>query len=207
MTLQELLQNEPYLRTDEKQTGIYLVPNGKFGYTSFPVGELKTVKVARKDMPGYVFPEGYPEEQRKAFEEELCELQQFELNENAVLVNVEDYELLMSRKKFWSNGKLVAYVKSKVVADAETLLASVEDARQSLADAQKWLNKHDYVGVKIAQAMLFNDEAELAAMKEQYASVIEEAKVKRNEVNTYTKWLNDNDAAIQAAQEVIQNEH
>lgn len=207
MTLQELLQNEPYLRTDEKQTGIYLVPNGKFGYTSFPVGELKTVKVARKDMPGYVFPEGYPEEQRKAFEEELCELQQFELNENAVLVNVEDYELLMSRKKFWSNGKLVAYVKSKVVADAETLLVSVEDARQSLADAQQWLNEHDYVGVKIAQAMLFNDEAELAAMKEQYASVIETAKVKRNEVNTYTKWLNDNDAAIQAAQEVIQNEH
>lgn len=98
MTLQELLTNEPYLTTDEKQTGIYLVPNGKFGYTSFPVGELKTVKVARKDMPGYVFPEGYPEEQRKAFEEELCELQQFELNENAVLVNVEDYELLMSRK-------------------------------------------------------------------------------------------------------------
>lgn len=207
MTLQELLQNEPYLRTDEKQTGIYLVPNGKFGYTSFPVGELKTVKVARKDMPGYVFPEGYPEEQRKAFEEELCELQQFELNENAVLVNVEDYELLMSRKKFWSNGKLVAYVKSKVVADAETLLASVDDARQSLADAQQWLNEHDYVGVKIAQAMLVGDEAELAAMKEQYASVIEEAKVKRNEVNTYTKWLNDNDAAIQAAQEVIQNEH
>lgn len=207
MTLQELLQNEPYLRTDEKQTGIYLVPNGKFGYTSFPVGELKTVKVARKDMPGYVFPEGYPEEQRKAFEEELCELQQFELNENAVLVNVEDYELLMSRKKFWSNGKLVAYVKSKVVADAEKLLVSVEDARQSLADAQQWLNEHDYVGVKIAQAMLFNDEAELAAMKEQYASVIETAKVKRNEVNTYTKWLNDNDAAIQAAQEVIQNEH
>lgn len=207
MTLQELLQNEPYLRTDEKQTGIYLVPNGKFGYTSFPVGELKTVKVARKDMPGYVFPEGYPEEQRKAFEEELCELQQFELNENAVLVNVEDYELLMSRKKFWSNGKLVAYVKSKVVADAETLLASVDDARQSLADAQQWLNEHDYVGVKIAQAMLFNDETELAAMKKQYASVIEEAKVKRNEVNTYTKWLNDNEAAIQAAQEVIQNEH
>lgn len=207
MTLQELLQNEPYLRTDEKQTGIYLVPNGKFGYTSFPVGELKTVKVARKDMPGYVFPEGYPEEQRKAFEEELCELQQFELNENAVLVNVEDYELLMSRKKFWSNGKLVAYVKSKVVADAETLLTSVDDARQSLADALQWLNEHDYVGVKIAQAMLVGDEAELAAMKEQYASVIEEAKVKRNEVNTYTKWLNDNDAAIQAAQEVIQNEH
>lgn len=207
MTLQELLQNEPYLRTDEKQTGIYLVPNGKFGYTSFPVGELKTVKVARKDMPGYVFPEGYPEEQRKAFEEELCELQQFELNENAVLVNVEDYELLMSRKKFWSNGKLVAYVKSKVVADAETLLASVDDARQSLADAQQWLNEHDYVGVKIAQAMLFNDETELAAMKEQYASVIEEAKVKRNEVNTYTKWLNDNEAAIHAAQDVIQNEH
>lgn len=207
MTLQELLQNEPYLRTDEKQTGIYLVPNGKFGYTSFPVGELKTVKVARKDMPGYVFPEGYPEEQRKAFEEELCELQQFELNENAVLVNVEDYELLMSRKKFWSNGKLVAYVKSKVVADAETLLASVDDARKSLADAQQWLNEHDYVGVKIAQAMLIGDEAELAAMKEQYASVIETAKVKRQEVNAYTKWLNDNEAAIHAAQDVIQNEH
>lgn len=207
MILQELLTNEPYLTTDEKQTGIYLVPNGKFGYTSFPVGELKTVKVARKDMPGYVFPEGYPEEQRKAFEEELCELQQFELNKNAVLVNVEDYELLMSRKKCWSNGKLVAYVKSKVVADAETLLVSVDDARASLTAAQQWLNKHDYVGVKIAQAMLFNDETELAAMKEQYASVIEEAKVKRNEVNTYTKWLNDNEAAIQAAQEVIQNEH
>lgn len=207
MTLQELLTNEPHLTTDEKQTGIYLVPNDKFGYTSFPVGELKTVKVARKDMPGYVFPEDYPEEQRKAFEEELCELQQFELNENAVLVNVEDYELLMSRKKCWSNGKLVAYVKSKVVADAETLLASVDDARQSLADAQQWLNEHDYVGVKIAQAMLVGDEAELAAMKEQYASVIETAKVKRQEVNTYTKWLNDNEAAIQAAQDVIQNEH
>lgn len=207
MTLQELLTNEPYLTTDEKQTGIYLVPNGKFGYTSFPVGEYKTVKVARKDIPGYVFPEGYPEEQRKAFEEELCELQQYELNENAVLVKVEDYELLMSRKKCWSNGKLIAYAKSKVVADAETLLASVDDARKSLADAQQWLNKHDYVGVKIAQAMLFNDETELAAMKEQYASVIEEAKVKRNEVNTYTKWLNDNDAAIHTAQDVIQNEY
>ena len=207
MTLQELLTNEPYLTTDEKQTGIYLVPNGKFGYTSFPVGELKTVKVARKDMPGYVFPEGYPEEQRKAFEEELCELQQFELNENAVLVNVEDYELLMSRKKCWSNGKLVAYVKSKVVADAETLLASVDDAQASLADAQQWLNEHDYVGVKIAQAMLVGDEAELAAMKEQYASIIETAKIKRQEVNTYTKWLNDNEAAIHAAKDVIQNEH
>ena len=114
---------------------------------------------------------------------------------------------MLSRKKCWSDGKLVAYVKSKVVADAETLLASVDDARASLAAAQQWLNEHDYVGVKIAQAMLFNDETELAAMKEQYTSVIEEAKVKRNEVNTYTKWLNDNDAAIQAAQEVIQNEH
>lgn len=87
------------------------------------------------------------------------------------------------------------------------MLASVENDRQSLADAQQWLNEHDYVGVKIAQAMLIGDEAELAAMKEQYASVIEEAKVKRNEVNAYTKWLNDNEAAIQAAQDVIQNEH
>ena len=134
-------------------------------------------------------------------------MQQFELNENAVLVDVEDYELLMRRKKCWSNGKLVAYVKSKVVADAETLLASVDDARKSLADAQQWLNEHDYVGVKIAQAMLVGDEAELATMKEQYTSVIEEAKVKRNEVNAYTKWLNDNEAAIQAAQEVISNEN
>lgn len=55
--------------------------------------------------------------------------------------------------------------------------------------------------------MLIGDESELAAMKEQYASVIEEAKVKRNEVNAYTKWLNDNEAAIQAAQDIIQNEH
>ena len=86
------------------------------------------------------------------------------------------------------------------------MLASVDDARKSLADAQQWLNEH-YVGVKIAQAMLIGDESELAAMKEQYASVIEEAKVKRNEVNAYTKWLNDNEAAIQAAQDIIQNEH
>lgn len=87
------------------------------------------------------------------------------------------------------------------------MLASVNDARKSLADAQQWLNEHYYIGVKIAQAMLIGDEAELAAMKEQYASVIEEAKVKRNEVNAYTKWLNDNEAAIQAAQDIIQNEH
>lgn len=57
-------------------------------------------------------------------------------------------------------------------------------------------------------AYLFSAVGEIEkAHEEQYASVIEEAKVKRNEVNTYTKWLNDNDAAIQAAQEVIQNEH
>lgn len=87
------------------------------------------------------------------------------------------------------------------------MLAGVNDARKSLADAQQWLNEHYYISVKIAQAMLIGDEAELAAMKEQYASVIEEAKVKRNEVNAYTKWLNDNEAAIQAAQDVIQNEH
>lgn len=207
MTLQELLTNEPYLTTDEKQTGIYLVPNGKFGYTSFPVGEYKTVKVARKDMPGYVFPEGYPEEQRKAFEEELCELQQFELNENAVLVKVEDYELLMSRKKCWSNGKLIAYAKSKQVADAEILLASVEDARTELANAQRWLNKHDYIGVKIAEAFLIGDETLIAELKAQYNDVIAEAQTYRTAVNTYTKWLNDNKAAIQAAQEVLANEN
>lgn len=209
MTLQELLQNEPYLQTDEKMTGIYLVPCGKFGFTSFPVGKTEQVKKTRKrELPAdFVMPEGISKEEQAQIENEEYVEDVFTLNENAVLVKIEDYEALLSRKKCWSNGKLVACVKSKVVADAETLLASVEDARQSLADAQQWLNEHDYVGVKIAQAMLIGDEAELAAMKEQYASVIEEAKVKRNEVNAYTKWLNDNEAAIQAAQEVISNEN
>ena len=209
MTLQELLQNEPYLRTDEKMTGIYLVPSGKFGFTSFPVGKNEQVNKTRKrELPAdFMMPEGISKEEQAQIENEEYVEDVFTLNENAVLVTIADYEALLSCKKCWSNGKLVAYVKSKVVADAETLLASVDDARKSLADAQQWLNKHDYVGVKIAQAMLFNDETELAAMKEQYASVIETAKVKRQEVNAYTKWLNDNEAAIQAAQEVIQNEH
>ena len=207
--MQELLQNEPYLRTDEKMTGIYLVPSGKFGFTSYPVGKCEQVKKTHKrELPAdFMMPEGISKEEQAQIENEEYVEDVFTLNENAVLVTIADYEALLSCKKCWSNGKLVAYVKSKVVANAETLLASVDDARQSLADAQQWLNEHDYVGVKIAQAMLVGDEAELAAMKEQYASVIETAKVKRQEVNTYTKWLNDNDAAIQAAQEVIQNEH
>lgn len=209
MTLQELLQNEPYLQTDEKMTGIYLVPSGKFGFMSYPVGKCKQVKKTRKrELPDdFVMPEGISKEAQAQIENEEYVEDIFIPNENAVFVKVEDYEALLSRKKCWSNGKLVAYVKSKVVADAEILLASVEEARKSLANAQQWLYEHDYIGVKIAQAMLVGDETELAAMKEQYASVIEEAKVKRQEVNTYTKWLNDNEAAIQVAQKVIQNEH
>lgn len=209
MTLQELLQNEPYLQTDEKMTGIYLVPNAKFGFTSYPVGKTEQVKKTRKRElpPDFVMPEGISKEEQAQIENEEYFEDIFTLNENATLVKIEDYEALLSRKKCWSNGKLVAYVKSKAVADAELLLASVDDARKSLANAERWLNEHDYVGVKIAQAMLVGDETEIAEMKNEYASVIEEAKLKRQEVNTYRAWLNENEAAVEAAREVIRNEN
>lgn len=192
MTIQELAQRESYLTFDDAQTGIYLIPSGKRGWTSFPVTEEVAVQKTHSLEDG-------TEEQ---YEETVKQLK-----EGAVLVTPEEYEGLQAGTHVWENGKVIKYVEPANVTQAKAFIEQVEQTKQQVDDARSWLKAHDYIGVKIAQAMLIGDEAELAAMKEQYASVIEEAKVKRNEVNAYTKWLNDNEAAIQAAQDVIQNEH
>lgn len=192
MTIQELVQRESYLTFDDAQTGIYLIPSGKREWTSFPVTEKVAVQKTRSLEDG-------TEEQYEDYE--------LQLKEGAVLVTPEEYEGLQAGTHVWENGKAVKYVEPKEVTQAKALIEQVEQTRQQVDDARNWLKAHDYIGVKIAQAMLVDDEAELAAMKEQYASIIETAKIKRQEVNTYTKWLNDNEATIQAAQEVISNEN
>lgn len=192
MTIQELAQKEAYLTFDDSKMGVYLIPNGKRGWTSFPVTEKVKVQKTRTLEDG----------SKEQYEETVKQLK-----EGAVLVTPEEYEGLQAGTHVWENGKVIKYVEPANVTQAKAFIEQVEQTKQQVDDARSWLKAHDYIGVKIAQAMLIGDEAELAAMKEQYASVIEEAKVKRNEVNAYTKWLNDNEAAIQAAQDVIQNEH
>lgn len=192
MTIQELAQRESYLTFDDAQMGIYLIPSGKRGWTSFPVTDNVTVQKTRSLEDGTE--EQYQETVKR-------------LKDGAVLVTLEEYEGLQAGTHVWENGKVIKYVEPVNVTQAKAFIEQVEQTKQQVDDARSWLKAHDYIGVKIAQAMFIDDEDEIDALKEQYTSVIKEAKAKRQKINTCTKWLNDNEAAIQAAQEVISNEN
>lgn len=192
MTIQELAQKEAYLTFDDSKMGVYLIPNGKRGWTSFPVTEKVKVQKTRTLEDG----------SKEQYEETVKQLK-----EGAVLVTPEEYEGLQVGTHVWENGKVIKYVEPANVTQAKAFIEQVEQTKQQVDDARSWLKAHDYIGVKIAQAMFIDDEDEIDALKEQYTSVIKEAKAKRQEINTCTKWLNDNEAAIQAAQEVISNEN
>lgn len=173
MTIKELLESEPHLITDEKQTGVYLIPIGKFGFTSFPVGT-------------------YNEEG------------EFELNSDAVLVTIDQYDGLKQRTYCWQDGACVRYTAPKEVMNARETCKKYDDTLQRKADAKQWLFEHDYVGVKIAEAFLMGTDEELAALKQEYADVIEEAKEKRAIVNECEQILQTIDIAH--AQEILAHE-
>ena len=211
MTLKELLENEPHLTTDDEQTGIYLIPNGKFGFTSFPVGaHVETMEDVPNELPeDFVL----PDEDQLTDEEKYNLLyhkevkRTFELDKAVVLVTVEQYQGLMQRTHCWQDGKCVAYVEPKEVTEARELLEEYNNTLQQKAEAEQWLHEHDYIGVKIAEAMLVGTDEEIIGLKKQYEATISEAKAKRLVVNQCESALIQLQANIEHAQEVLTNEN
>ena len=54
-----------------------------------------------------------------------------------------------------------------------------------IARAKAKLSSKDYVGRKIAEVLLLGTEAEIAAIKQEYSSVIAEAKTLRDNINAW----------------------
>jgi chromosome segregation ATPase len=57
--------------------------------------------------------------------------------------------------------------------------------RHQIAEAKRKLSAKDYVGRKIAEVLLLGTEAEITAIKQEYSSVIAEAKTLRDNINTW----------------------
>ena len=205
MTVKELLAQEPYLRTDEEQTGIYLVPGGKFGFTSFPVGtsEVEVVEVENELPEDFKMPEGISEEEQHQILYHEDRREQFILDENAVLVTPEQYQGIMTREYCFQDGKAVKYVEPKTVADAKALVKFYEELSVKRQAAQDWLNGHDYIGVKISEAMLLGTDEEVDALRTEYADMIAEAKVQRAVINDCDTKLASQKDAYEKAQKII----
>lgn len=209
MTLKELLENEPHLTTDDEQTGIYLIPSGKFGFTSFPVGtHVETMEDVPNELPeDFVLPEDATEEEKHELLYHKETVRTFELDKDAVLVTVKQYQGLMQRAFCWQNGKITPYAEPKEVTEARELLEEYNNTLRQKAGAEQWLREHDYIGVKIAEAMLVGTDEEIIGLKKQYEAIISEAKAKRLVVNQCESALIQLQANIEHAQEVIQNEN
>lgn len=209
MTLQELLQNEPYLQTDEKMTGIYLIPTGKFGFTSYPVGTTQEVV---EDVPNilpedFEMPTDISDEEKHQILYHQESKQVFTLDPKAILVTADEYMSLLQHTHCFQDGKIVVYVKSQNVITAEEIITEYQQYVTQKAEAEQWLRDHDYIGVKIAQAMLVGTDEEIIELKNQYASTIQEAKAKRALVNQCDSALTQLEQDLQKAQEVLNNEN
>lgn len=182
MTIQEIIDMGSFFQTNEDKTKIYVLPLSKFSYAVYPVGTRQVVEVDGKPVERFV------------------------PSDKAVAITAEEFEGLTKKQKCWEKGKLVDYMKSDVVIKAEQLLENVESAEKEIVEAKAWLSSKDYIGVKIAQAMLVNDTDEIASLKEQYTQVIDTAKYKRNRINAREAWLKENAEAIEQAKELLEKE-
>ena len=71
--------------------------------------------------------------------------------------------------------KMEAYIKGE----------QKKKLRRQIALAKEELRKKDYIGRKIAEALLFNDEVKLIELRAQYREEIENANALRNSINQW----------------------
>lgn len=183
MTIEQILEIEPHLVTNEKGK-IWLVPSGKYGWTSFPVGQDVSVKKERELPADFVLPEGITEEEKEHLLYETSTV--FQPFENAVEVTPDEYDGLKKQTHRWKNGKCVLRTKTTTEIALETAQKTLEAVQQQEQEARQYLISTDYVGRKISEAVLLDDAALLAELKAQYAEVISKAKTARQIVNEST---------------------
>ena len=148
---------------------MYIIPGpGKFDGTIHPVGEEKIIKVKN----------GNGEEIEKTI---------FEPYPNAVQISDEDYEALENCTKCWNHErtKLIPYIPSGAQSQLNLLVQEYQETSNKLAAAEQFLQENDYVGRKIAEALLMDDTQLLAELKVKYKDIIEESKEARAVVNPY----------------------
>lgn len=202
MTFEELVKQEPYLHT--KDDKIYLVPSGKYGWTSFPVGENVIEKQPRELPKGFVMPEELTDEEKEniLFEDKS----EFELFNAAVAVTVEEYEGLQAQTHRWKDGKIIKRVKSTNEIALEKAQQELQDATEAQKNARNELTNKDYIGRKISEALLLNDEKLLGSLREQYASDILAAQHLRETVNNTAVAIDELNTEIENLKEIIKNE-
>lgn len=191
MTIQELIRKEPFLKINKEGTGIYLIPSGKRGWTSFPVTrkEKVTKEVVKEDGSKVL----------ETIEEDV-------LREEAVLVSPSEYQGLIERTHVWQDGKVVRYVESEEVKKAKALVEQNDKYQEEIDKAKASLKKHDYISVKISEAVLSGDQQELEALKKKYSDKIAEAKKNRELINQNEMWISSMAKEVEKAKEVIANE-
>ena len=77
--------------------------------------------------------------------------------------------------------KMEAYIKGE----------QKKKLRRQIALAKEELRKKDYIGRKIAEALLFNDEVKLIELRAQYREEIENANALRNSINQWQAELDE----------------
>lgn len=194
MTIEELLQNLPNLtKADDKH--IWILPHSGGGYTLFPVGEKKELKSAVE--PTKENPTGT-----------LAEFG-FVPFDGAIKITADEYIGITNGSMVFTKDlkRVIPYVPTFNESKLKETRKAYEAAIQTKMSSQAWLSEHDYIGVKISEALLVNDATRLNELRTQYASVIAEAQTHRNKVNTSETAIKNLEAEIKKLEEVIENEN
>lgn len=200
MTIQELKNKEMYLHiVDDK---VYIVPNGR-NWTSYPVGELVEVKT-HKEWANDLITDDMSNEQKDALLYEVTN--EFKLFDNAIGITADEYVGLIGGTHRIKDGAVVPRVKSAnelALEEAVQTLATTEARRQ---EALNFLSSTDYIGRKISEAVLLENQSLVAQLKEEYMGVIAESSTARQTINTAQSEIEMLNAEISRLQEIVNNE-
>ena len=174
MTVQELKKHYPSLQTDAEETGVYLKP------------------IAGQRFSFQSFPVGQETEDG------------FKPDEDAVLITADQFVGLRKREMCWSDeGTIVPFVKSQEVLDAEAFIAEFDGWTQRSTDARKWLADHDYIGIKIAEALVSETDDVIVELRKKYAAELETAKTMREIVSENEDLIAENKNKYEEAQQTV----
>lgn len=182
MELEELnaLLSRKTVVMNDAQTGIYIVPTDKFGFCLYPVTHKVVKQVTRTLEDG---------------QQETVEEIQEELDDDAILVDFDTFAALHEEKRrfCFKDGKCVPYVEPEELTQINNTLAEYDAAQKEYNECMYWLKEHDYVGIKLVEIIFTGDQAAVDEMKQKYASVLDEANVKRKRINELEEYFTSQD--------------
>ena len=117
--------------------------------------------------------------------------------DDVVDISDEDFALLQSGDKIWKNGQLVENAEAEQYKQAITERQKILGWETTIAKDKEYLRQKDYIGIKIAHAILLNDTQVLQEIKEKYQDELTECANKRAEINQLESQIAESQQTIQ----------